>query len=225
MKPAPNTPQSATVPRVLVVVRDHGIRDAVAAALAGEGYAMETVAHGPAALARIAQWRAGVVLLDMRLPSTDGGAAMGGYRQAAGPHVALIGLAAFPVRDATAQAAQIGADAGLSLPLDATELREMVRWYATQEAPATVAPHERAPASPGEDAIVAALRAFAAQVDRRTPWMRAADLALAVGAAGVHDAQFEADVQALYAADVIRLMSDASAGGGNFYEAMLIPPA
>jgi CheY-like chemotaxis protein len=219
-------PAGARVPRVLVVARDHGLRDAVAAALAGEGYEVTTLGHGPAALARIAGWRPGVILLDLRLPSTDGGAALGRYRRAAGPEAALIGLAAFPVRDAGAQAARIGADAGLAMPLDAAELRDLVHWYASQEEPAAAAPpRRRGPARPGEAAVVAALRAFAAQGDRHTPWMRAADLARAVGAAGVHDPQFEADVQALYAADAIRLMAGGPAGGGNFFEAMLAPPA
>jgi CheY-like chemotaxis protein len=222
MSPTMNT--AARVPRVLVVVRDHGLRDAVAAALAGEGYAVVTTGHGPAALARITRWRPGVVLLDLRLPSTDGGAALGRYRRAAGPLVAIIGLAAFPVRDAAAPAAQVGADAGLAMPLDPAELRALVRWYASQEAPAAP-PRRRAPGSPGAAAVVAALRAFAAQGARHTPWMRAADLARAVGAAGVHDPPFEAAVQALYAADAIRLMAGGPAGGGNFFEAMLVPPA
>jgi DNA-binding response OmpR family regulator len=225
-KQSRSTPAGARVPRVLVVVRDHGLRDAVAAALAGEDYEVTTLGHGPAALARIASWRPGVILLDLRLPSTDGGAALGGYRRAAGPQVAIIGLAAFPVRDAAAPAAQVGADAGLAMPLDPAELRALVRWYASQEAPAPAAPPgRRAPGSPGQAAVVAALRAFAAQGDRHTPWMRAADLARAVGAAGVHDPPFEAAVQALYAADAIRLMAGGPAGGGNFFEAMLVPPA
>jgi CheY-like chemotaxis protein len=220
-----STPAGARVPRVLVVVRDHGLRDAVAAALAGEGYEVATTEHGPAALARITAWRPGVVLLDLRLPATDGGASLGSYRRAAGPKVAIIGLAAYPLRDAAGPAARSGADAGLAMPLDAAELRELVRWYASQEEPAAPPAREREPASPGADAIVAALRAFAAQGDRHTPWMRATDLARATGAAGAHDPQFEADVQALYAADVIRLMSGGPAGGGNFFEAMLVPSA
>jgi DNA-binding response OmpR family regulator len=226
MKQPKSTPAGARVPRVLVVVRDHGLRDAVAAALAGEGYAVATTGHGPAALARIARWRPGAVLLDLRLPATDGGASLERYRRAAGPEVAIIGLAAFPVRDAAAQAARIGADAGLAMPLDGAELRELVRWYASQEEPAPAAPPgRRDPESGGSAAVAAALRAFAAQGDRHTPWMRAADLARAVGAAGVHDPQFEADVQALYAADAVRLMAGGPAGGGNFFEAMLVPPA
>ena len=47
---------------------------------------------------------------------TDGGAALGSYRRAAGPGVALIGLAAFPVPDAAAQAARIGADERVLTP-------------------------------------------------------------------------------------------------------------
>jgi CheY-like chemotaxis protein len=217
----------ARAPRVLVVVRDHGIRDAVAAALAGEGYEVVTTGHGPAALARITAWRPRVVLLDLRLPSTDAGTSLGSYRRAAGPPVALIGLAAFPVRDAAGQAALVGADAGLAMPLDATELRELVRWYASQEEPAPAAPRpgRRGPPARGEAAVAAALQAFAAQGHRHTPWMPAADLALAVGAAGVHDPQFEADVQTLYEADVIRLMAGGPPSGGNFFEAMLVPPA
>ena len=212
-----------SAPRVLVVVRDHGIRDAVAAALAGEHYEVDTVEHGPAALAHLTRWQPRVVLLDLRLPTTGDGAALGSYRRAAGPGVALIGLAAFPVPDAAAQAARIGADAGLAMPLNAAELRELVRWYATQEAPP--APPARAPAvvSPAPPPIIAALGANATQGARHTPWMRAADLARAVGAAGVHDPQFEADVQSLYTADVIRLMSGGAASGGSFYEAMLAP--
>ena len=212
-------------PRVLVVVRDHGLRDAVAAALAGEHYEVDTVEHGPAALAHLARWQPRVVLLDLRLPATDGGAALGRYRRAAGPGVALIGLAAFPVPDAAAQAARIGADAGLAMPLNATELRELVRWYATQEVPPAPPPRAPAVVRPGAAAIIAALGANATQGARHTPWMRAADLARAVGAAGVHDPQFEADVQSLYDADVIRLMSGGAASGGSFYEAMLAPAA
>src|SRR5438132_9296194 len=79
-------------------------------------------------------------------------------------------------------------------------------------------------ASGGPAAVADALRAFAAQSARHTPWMTAAVLAASVGAAGVHDPQFEADVEALYAAGTIRLMSGDKAGGVSFYDAMLVPP-
>ncbi|MBI3970382.1 MAG: hypothetical protein HY332_03755 [Chloroflexi bacterium] len=76
----------------------------------------------------------------------------------------------------------------------------------------------------GQAAIVEALRAFGAQSKRHTPWMKAGDLARAVGVADAQDPQFQADVEALYDAGTIRLMSGGSAGGGSFYEAMLVPP-
>jgi hypothetical protein len=71
--------------------------------------------------------------------------------------------------------------------------------------------------------IVATLHAFATQSGRHTPWMTATNLAHAVGAAGIHDPKFEGDVQALYLEGTVRLMSGGAAGGGNFYEAMLVP--
>jgi hypothetical protein len=59
----------------------------------------------------------------------------------------------------------------------------------------------------GQAAIVEALGAFGAQGERHTPWMKARDLARSVGAADETDPQFQANVQALYEAGSIRLMS------------------
>ncbi len=77
----------------------------------------------------------------------------------------------------------------------------------------------------GQAAIAEALRAFGAQEARHTPWMKAGDLAHAVDAPDATDPQFQSDVQALYTAGVIRLMSGGTAGGASFFEAMLVPPA
>ncbi|HEX2185072.1 MAG TPA: hypothetical protein VHN78_06160 [Chloroflexota bacterium] len=79
--------------------------------------------------------------------------------------------------------------------------------------------------SRGQAAIVEALRVFAASGTRHTPWMPAGALARAVGLADEHDPRFQADVQALYEAGVVRLMSGGGASGRNFYEAMLVPRA
>ena len=78
--------------------------------------------------------------------------------------------------------------------------------------------------SRGQAAIVEALQALGAQGSRHTPWMRAGDLARAVGVADAQDPHFQADVQALYEAGVIRLMSGGNASGQSFYEVMLVPP-
>ena len=76
----------------------------------------------------------------------------------------------------------------------------------------------------GRSAVVAALAAFNAASDGRGPWIPAADLARIVGAETPHDPHFEADVQALFDAGTIRLMSGSGASGASFFEAMLIPP-
>ena len=79
--------------------------------------------------------------------------------------------------------------------------------------------------SRGQAAIVEALRVFAASGPRHTPWLPAGALARAAGLADEHDPRFQADVQALYDAGVIRLMAGGNASGRSFYEAMLVPPA
>src|SRR5689334_3640534 len=67
----------------------------------------------------------------------------------------------------------------------------------------------------GQAAIVAALAAHTAESDGHAPWLAAADLARRTGTTGAHDPQFEADVQALFDAGTIRLMSGGDAGGGR----------
>jgi DNA-binding response OmpR family regulator len=229
-----STPNSLwQVPRVLLIVHDHAIRDSVVAALADEDYEVVTTVHGAAALTRSVQWHPNLMLLDLRVPATDRGASMARYRRAAGPDVAIIGLAGFPVADVGVLAAQAGADAGLAMPFDPDELRTLVRWHLSHhtshrasDAQPVVAAYGEARAGDGRGrvAIVNALRRHAAQSERHTPWMTATDLAQGVGA-GVHDREFAADVQALYEAGIVRLMSGGNAGGGTFYEAMLVPLA
>ena len=71
--------------------------------------------------------------------------------------------------------------------------------------------------------MVAALGAFAAESQGRNPWIVAEDLARRAGASA-DDAQFVADVQALFEAGTIRLMSGGAACGGSFFKAILVPP-
>ena len=72
--------------------------------------------------------------------------------------------------------------------------------------------------------IVEALREFSGASAGLNPWMGAAALALRVGATSAHDPQFEADVDALFEAGTIRLMSGGNPRGSSFYSAMLVPP-
>ena len=77
----------------------------------------------------------------------------------------------------------------------------------------------------GRGQIVEALQEFNEASQGLSPWMAAASLARRVGATSPHDPQFEADVQALFDAGTIRLMSGGNARGSSFYSAMLVPPA
>lgn len=77
----------------------------------------------------------------------------------------------------------------------------------------------------GTTAIVETLATWAARPGNRTGWMLAADLAAAAGVSGVHDPQFEADVQALYDAGTIQLTTAGPSASQHFAEAMLVPPA
>ena len=76
----------------------------------------------------------------------------------------------------------------------------------------------------GREQIVEALEEFNEGSNGLSPWMGAAALAHRVGATSSHDPQFEADVQALYEAGTVRLMSGGNARGSSFYSAMLVPP-
>ena len=76
----------------------------------------------------------------------------------------------------------------------------------------------------GRGQIVEALQEFNAVSLGLSPWMAAGALARRVGASSPHDPQFEADVQALFEAGTIRLMSGGNARGSSFYSAMLVPP-
>lgn len=78
----------------------------------------------------------------------------------------------------------------------------------------------------GREAVLKALQIFlreSAERKTRTPWMGAADLASQASATGTDDPYFQADVQALFDAGTIRLMSDSNASGATFDEAMLVP--
>jgi hypothetical protein len=78
----------------------------------------------------------------------------------------------------------------------------------------------------GQVAIISALETFlaeSAERKTRTPWIGAADLASRAGATGTDDPQLQADVQALFDAGTIRLMSGGNASGATFYKAMLVP--
>jgi two-component system, OmpR family, response regulator len=65
-------PEPSRIGRVLVVDDEPSIRDAVATALRYEGFDVEEVATGRAALHTVGQWQPDVVILDVMLPDING---------------------------------------------------------------------------------------------------------------------------------------------------------
>ena len=72
MGAAPVDARAADARRILVVDDDEDILDLVALALEIHGYAVETAAHGQAALERLAEAPADLILLDLNMPVMDG---------------------------------------------------------------------------------------------------------------------------------------------------------
>jgi len=111
--------------RILVVEDDDLIRSGVAAALAGAGFAVESVGDGAAAEALFVAFRPDLVLLDVMLPGVDG--LVLARRMRARADVAVIFMTA---RDATADRLlgfELGADDYVVKPFVAEELLARVR--------------------------------------------------------------------------------------------------
>jgi CheY-like chemotaxis protein len=113
---------------VLLVDDDEGIRDFVRLALRDAGFEVTTAEDGKAALLLVAELRPAVILLDMRMPKMDGWQFSAAYRQTPKPHAPLVVITA--ARDASAYAAEIGADAFLAKPFHVKDLVKVVRRFA-----------------------------------------------------------------------------------------------
>ena len=114
--------------RVLVVDDDDSIRDIIDMALSDEGYEVRTAADGSSALTLLQQWQPDVILLDMRMPGTDGWAFADAYRQRPEPRPAIIVLTA--AGDASTWAGEIEAEDVLAKPFDLEDLLDIVGRYA-----------------------------------------------------------------------------------------------
>jgi two-component system chemotaxis response regulator CheY len=113
-----------TPTRVLVVEDDDTIRDFVAIALSGEGYAVQTAAHGADALDIVSKDEPNLILLDMRMPVMDGWQFSKLYRQAPGHHAPIVVVTA--AQDAERTAAEVEAEGYLAKPFHLDELLAVV---------------------------------------------------------------------------------------------------
>jgi DNA-binding response OmpR family regulator len=110
---------------VLVVDDDPHLRRLLAWALEDEGIAVETAADGYEAIARLAQRRPALVVLDMGLPGRDGYAVADSLRAAYGGTVPILVLTADG--RAAAKAQRVGAFAYLPKPFELEELLAAVQ--------------------------------------------------------------------------------------------------
>jgi DNA-binding response OmpR family regulator len=115
--------------RVLLIEDDTAIREIVELALRDEGYEVLVAPEGTAALALIEQHPPDVILLDMKMPQTDGWAFAAQYAQqhAVATRAPIIVLTA--AQDAAARAAEIGATDYLAKPFELEALLAMIAKY------------------------------------------------------------------------------------------------
>jgi CheY-like chemotaxis protein len=110
--------------RILLVDDDEGIREFVSLALTDEGFAVDSVANGEAALEAVADAAPDLILLDTRMPVMNGPEFVEAYRRRPGPHAPIVLLTA--ASDAEDLARQVAPDALLAKPFDLDDLLDLV---------------------------------------------------------------------------------------------------
>lgn len=109
--------------RVLVVDDDVSILDTVSSILTGEGYQVMSASGGEEAITLMRSWHPTLVLLDMRMPVTDGWA-VARAMHASGSRVPIVVMTA--AENARGWADEIGAAGHLAKPFSLDELIECV---------------------------------------------------------------------------------------------------
>lgn len=112
--------------RVVIAEDEPEIREVIAEALSLEGYSVEAVAHGRAALDVIERMVPDVLLLDMRMPILDGWGLAAELKRR-GIRVPIVVMTAAVT--ARLWAAEIGADAYLAKPFDLDDLFDVLERF------------------------------------------------------------------------------------------------
>lgn len=115
--------------QILVIDDDEATRYVLTEALSDEGYIVNAVPHGAAALAALEAFCPDLIVLDSRMPVMDGHDFLDVYRRRPGHHVPTIGL--------SGDTGDLPADTMLAKPFDLGELINVVQQYlATASLPA-----------------------------------------------------------------------------------------
>ena len=113
--------------RILFVEDDRTARDGYSAYLSGWGYDVEAVATGEDALARAAQWRPDVIILDMNLPDIDGWEVSRRLRaSAATAAVPIVALTGADLPHERVSAMRAGCDRHLTKPCTPADLLDAI---------------------------------------------------------------------------------------------------
>ena len=110
---------------ILVVDDDLRTREAIRLTLEEEGFVVETASDGVQALRRAANRRPALVVLDMRLPGTDGVGVAGELRALFGEPPPILLITADDRGESKAR--RIGAYAFLPKPFDLEDLLRLIR--------------------------------------------------------------------------------------------------
>ncbi len=113
---------------VLLIDDDEDLLDVVTLALADEGYHAVTAPNGAAAFVLLSQARPALILLDVRMPITDGRDFIRAYRQTPGEHAPIILVSA--VNNLAEVAGEMGAEGHLAKPFELDELLKVVGRHA-----------------------------------------------------------------------------------------------
>src|SRR5690606_29621077 len=113
---------------------DRAFRVGTGALLADEGYAVDAAAGGDEGLARLAEDRYELVLLDLKMEGRNGLSVLEEIRRS-GNQVPVLMLTGYGTVDSAVQALKLGADDYITKPCDNQALRSKIRVILARRAP------------------------------------------------------------------------------------------
>ena len=111
---------------ILIVDDEIGTRDSLSAILQSEGYVATSVASAKEAMEKARTRFFDLMLLDIRLPDTDGTQLLSHFQKVA-PETIKIVITGYPSIENATQALNIGADSYLTKPLDLDSLLKTIK--------------------------------------------------------------------------------------------------
>jgi signal transduction histidine kinase len=135
--PEPDSGASPPARRVIVIDDDAVILKASRRILERAGYAVETFDRGAVGIARIAEWRPQVLLVDLKMPELDGFQVIQRVRELA-PEVVIVVITGYATVETAVEAMKAGAYDFLPKPFTPDELtlimeRSAERWRLAHE--------------------------------------------------------------------------------------------